>query len=522
MSAPGKFVRSSRWKSERTLSNENSLAAAAVEQSSIQRVAVQGVLWTAMGTVSRQVLQIVTSIILARLLAPDAFGLVAMALVVTELAQIVIDFGFGLAVVQSREATQETLSSCFWLSAGTALVIGVALTALSHPVAGLYKEPRIAAIMPFFAFNLLLSSALAVPQALLQRRMQFATLAAVLSCASFVGSAVTVGLAWSGFGIWALVTQPLAGTGALLVLLFATARWCPRAEFSWSAVRAVMRFSGGLFGSRLLNYLNRNGDNFLIGRFLGSAALGYYNLAYTIMLYPLGQVSGTILKVAFPMLVHLKGDMSQYRHFYLRACSAIALVTFPMMCGLFVVADQFVSVVFGSKWLVVSPLIKIFCPLGMLQSIGTTVGVIYTSTGRTHIMFLWEIVATPLILISFVVGLPWGINGVAICYAIVSVLAVCASMFIALRVVAIPMGSMLASLRRPLVCALLMAVCVRLSDSWLVQGVAAPQRLLCDVIIGAATYLILCLAINRREFLSTILAMKLSMVPASTQTVKPP
>ena len=157
----------------------------------------------------------------------------------------------------------------------------------------------------------------------------------------------------------------------------------------------MIRFSGGVLGAALLNYVNRNADNFLIGRFLDAAALGYYSIAYRLMLLPLTYVSSSIGAVTYPALVQLQDDLDRYKRVYLRTCSVIAFVSFPMMSGLFVVADQFVAVVLGSKWLAATTVLKILCPLGMMQSIATTVGLIYTSTGRTKTLFLWNLGATP-------------------------------------------------------------------------------------------------------------------------------
>ena len=216
-----------------------------------------------------------------------------------------------------------------------------------------------------------------------------------------------------GCGVWSLIVQPLVSSLAGTIMTFVACRWRPGFEFSAAGLHGVIRFSGGVLGAALLNYLNRNADNFLIGRFLGATALGYYNTAYQLMLLPLTYVSSSIGAVAYPALVQLQDDLDRYKRVYLRTCSVIAFVSFPMMSGLFVVADQFVAVVLGSQWLAATTVLKILCPLGMVQSIATTVGLIYTSTGRTKTLFLWTSGATPFFVLSFVVGLPWGIEGIA-------------------------------------------------------------------------------------------------------------
>jgi len=165
-----------------------------------------------------------------------------------------------------------------------------------------------ASLVLFLALNLVLSSTLAIPYALLQRQLRFAALVKVNFFGAVVGSGVAIISAVSRFGVWSLVAQSLAGTGAMSVLIFTVARWHPRWEFSWPSLQGVIRFGSGLFGSSLLNYYGRNAYNFLIGRFLGATALGFYSMAYQLMVFPLSQVSSAVGKVTYPIMVDLRDD----------------------------------------------------------------------------------------------------------------------------------------------------------------------------------------------------------------------
>jgi PST family polysaccharide transporter len=330
--------------------------------------------------------------------------------------------------------------------------------------------------------------------------MRFAALAKVNFSGAAVGSGIAIILAASGFGVWSLVAQPLAGTAAMSVLIFTVSRWHPRWEFSWPSLQGIIRFGSGLFGSSLLNYCERNGDNFLIGRFLGAAPLGFYSMAYQLMVFPLGQVSNAVGKVTFPILVELRDDLEQYKRFYLKSCAIIAFITFPMMCGFFVVADQFVAIVLGSKWLGVTTVLKILCPLGMVQSIATTVGQIFNSTGRTSTAFWWTLAAAPITVAAFAIGLSWGIEGVAACYGIVSIALIFFSFRLAFRIVGLRMQSLATALWRPLVCALLMALSVFAVDRIALPGSAdGVLRLGLDISLGATIYLLLSWTLNNRD-----------------------
>lgn len=464
------------------------------------RLIARGVLWTGVGTIGRQVLQLASSLILARLLAPDLFGLISMAMVFIGIAEIVVDFGLRQAIVQAPQPTAVLLSSCFWLSSGIAILAALLLCVLAPVITALYQEPRITPLLPFLGLNLFIATLSTVPRALLQRDMNFGVLTWVTFVSGLIAATTSCTMAALGCGVWSLIVQPLVGSLAGTTMTFVTCRWLPGFEFSAAGLHGVIRFSGGVLGAALLNYLNRNADNFLIGSFLGATALGYYNTAYQLMLLPLTYVSSSIGAVAYPALVQLQDDLDRYKRVYLRTCSVIAFVSFPMMSGLFVVADQFVSVVLGSQWLPSTTVIKILCPLGMMQSIATTVGLIYTSTGRTKTLFLWTSGATPFIVLSFVVGVQWGIEGIATSYAVVITIVTYISLRFAFGIIGLAIRSLLSVLWRSLVCALAMAGSVYLLDQVVLAGIVSElPRLAANVLSGGAIYLLLSTVINRQE-----------------------
>src|SRR5688572_28906613 len=177
--------------------------------------------------------------------------------------------------------------------------------------------------------------------------------------------------------------------------------------------RPVVRFSLNLTGFNILNFFARNADNVLIGRYLGKESLGYYDLAYKLMLFPLQGISAILGGVMFPVYARLQSEPIVFRRAYLAVAGAIGIVSFPLMFGLFAVNELAVSVLFGAEWAPVAVLLAIFAPIGALQSIGTTVGSIYQATGRTDLLLRWGIGSSLLIVTAIVIGLQWGIVGVA-------------------------------------------------------------------------------------------------------------
>jgi PST family polysaccharide transporter len=412
-------------------------------------------------------------------------------------AQLFANFGIGSAIVQSREVTATALASAFWanlLLAG-ALALGLVLAAPS--IAVFYGDTRVTPLLVTLSLSLVLSGIVTVPQSILFKTMDFASIARAQVVGSLTGAAGAIAMAIVGFGVWSLVVQPLVGSTVTLLLMWSSASWWPRFVFSWPSIRQLVHFSAGVLGANILNYANRRSDDLLIGKFLGSGPLGYYSLAYQLMLYPLTQVSSVIVRVLFPTLSQLQDDLGRFRSIYLEAVSAIAMVTFPMMLGLLAISHDFIVIVFGEKWLPMELVLKIFCVIGLLQSVGTTVGTIYMSTGKTALGFYVTLTFTPFIILAFLVGLYWGIEGVATAYACVSVLLFYVSLFLSFRVVGISFNSF---------ASLLMLLVVTLFSMFLAGQTNALTRLVSSILLGIIVYVFTLLIIDKRK-VSTILGV---------------
>ena len=223
-----------------------------------------------------------------------------------------------------------------------------------------------------------------------------------------MGLCVVVTLACLHAGVWSLVAGTLTSAVISSILLWATSKWQPSLLFSWMEVRSVMNFGLNLSAFNLFNYFARNSDNAIVGRYLGSASLGFYQLAYNIMLFPVQGIAQMLTQVMFPAFSEIQHDNERFRRVYLRTCSSIALITFPLMAGAAILAEPLIRTFYGPRWVNVIPVLTILAPVGLVQSIVTTSGVIYAAKGRTDLMFKVGGTASVLYVISFFVGLPWG------------------------------------------------------------------------------------------------------------------
>lgn len=457
---------------------------------SIKQDTVKGIGWSTIDRITSQVLRLLTFAILSRFISPEEYGQMAMVAVFTGFADVFCDLGLGASLIQRNEVQERHCSSIFWINAALGLTVAAVSVCSTRIVADFYAKPVLAPLLAVVSMNFIISSLTTVQSALLTKQMDFRSLAICNLLSMIISSLVAVVLAYRNFGVWALAWQGVVATLSRSVLYWRSSTWRPKFIFDQNAVRDMMNFGSNLFGFNVINYWLRNGDNLLVGKFIGSAGLGIYNRAYNLMLLPLYQVSSTIGQVMFPALSKIQSDKAKVKEIYLRAISVIALVTFPMMLGLFVVADVFVLTMFGEKWTEVTPILRLFCLVGLVHSIGTTVGWIYMSQGRTDVQLRWAIAAGTLVMPSIVVGIILGkVFYVALCYSIMAGVIVTYHNFtIPGRLIGLSFSEVVKAVSPALICSLAMAVVVYSFGKYLPASIHYSIKLPLQVILGISFY----------------------------------
>lgn len=425
--------------------------------------AILGIEWTASARIAKLILQFIVSVILARLLTPKDFGLIGMIVVFTGFAALFSEMGFGAALIQRKVIEERHLSSIFWLNITVGLILTCIFLAAAPLISSFFSEPRLRILTMLISVNFFLSSLKVVQFSILSRSMDFRKLAVIETTTMATAGGFAIALALIGYGVWSLACQMIITTIIGVVLFWFLTDWRPRFQFDKNAVKGLLGFSGNLLGFSVFNYWARNIDNLLVGKFISSAGLGIYSKAYGLMLMPLIQISSTLGRVMFPSLSKSQDDKELTKRIYLKTIGAIALVTMPMMTGLFVVADSFVLALLGPKWEDVIPVLRILCLVGITQSIVTTVGWIYSSQGRTDLMLRWGMVAGTIGIIGFIIGIWIGsIIAVAYCYAIANVLLLYHNFAIPGKLINMTFSEVLRSVSAKLGCALLMSAGVYL------------------------------------------------------------
>jgi len=385
---------------------------------SLKQKVLTGTKWVALTNIFRQILQLISLFILARLLTPDDFGLFAILMIFVGFMQMFTDMGTGAALIQIKNPSEKLLSSVFFFNIFVGLALCLILISISGSIATFFGNPQVQELLQIISVVFIIASFGVVQKALYDKKMDFKKITIIESISQLLGLLVGIYSAMEGLGVYSLINQTLSGSIIRVLLIWFYSNWRPLFHFALEDIKQIWDFTKNYTLFDTINYFARNADNFLIGKFLGSPALGVYSMAYKMMLYPLQNISRTLLRILFPAFAQIQDDTIKFQKAYLRVIFFIALVSFPIMIGLMATADVLVPVLFGDKWKELDILLIILAPIGMIQSIVTTTGSIYMAKGNTRLLLKIGIVSSIVTVAFFIIGLPYGVKGVALFYVL--------------------------------------------------------------------------------------------------------
>ncbi len=445
--------------------------------------------WVALSQAARVASQLISMTVLARLLAPDAYGLMALAAIITNLAYLFKDMGTAAAVIQAREVSPVMASTVHWTNVGLGLAIGLAVAVSAPVMARLFHEPGLAKVLYFLALVFPMTGLTVLHQALMERESKFALVATAEIAAALVGLMVALLLAWRGAGVLSLVFQIVAASAVSSALIIFRSDFRPGRHWNVGEFKAIAGFSGHLSLFNVLLYVSRNADGMVIGRMLGTATLGVYSMAYRVMLFPLQNMSFVASRVLYPIMSRKQDAVSEVASLYLRALGFIVFLTAPLMAGLFALRTPFVHVLLGDKWQGAAIILAWLAPVGFIQSVVSTTGTVLMARGSTALMLRLGVLGTALQVCAFVIGARWGIEGVACAYLIANILNALPALYFSARLIGVgPIA--LARCMAPAVCAALFMAAAVMTLRAPVEA-ALPNALLAFVAlvaIGALVY----------------------------------
>jgi len=366
------------------------------------------------------VLQIAAAIVLARLLAPEDFGLVAIVTVLTSFAPLLIDFGLGDTTAQRHKITQSQISSLFWLSSGIGLAIAVVVAACGPLIAWIYHEPRLETIALYFAITFLLFGVSNQHVALLRRTMQSARIAKIQILSTLIGIALAIFVAICGYGYWALVLRPIASSLCIAIGAWLACRWRPGSPVLDDEVKSMVRFGLNVVGFSVTYTVARALDRIGLGLFYRPDQVGYYQNAVTLYDNSIFAALIQLHTVGSAALSKLQSNPAALRQKYETALSALAFFVMPMAAILSVTGQDLTVILLGEKWREAGLLLSIIALRGIFQVVEGSQGWLHLSIGRADRWRNWGIVSVATQVVALLGGLPFGAPGVAVAVVMTS------------------------------------------------------------------------------------------------------
>jgi polysaccharide transporter, PST family len=404
--------------------NERALAAGQTRQG-LGKSAMRGGAITFSGHIGRLVIHITGAVVMARLLTPADFGLIAMAGAVTAFIGLFTDMGLSTATIQRTNVSQELVSTLFWVNVGTGLLLMLAAFAAAPVAAWGFSDPRITVLVMALAIAIPITAATAQHNALLVRGMRWAPVQMSGLAGQFAGLIVAVLLAWvAQVGYWALVAQAVTAAVTSFLISWTFCQWRPSWIKGWRNARTEIGFGLNISGFNFLNYFHRQFDNILIGWRWGPVEVGYYSRAYNLLTLPITLINNSMGQISVPILSKLKETPEEWSKAFLQMTAVTTYAGVGICILLLVGADPIIRILLGEQWTPVIDIFRFLSLSSVLMTGANSCGWIFVSLGKSKQYFRWALFASPLYVLSFVIGLPWKASGVALAYAIaVTVLA---------------------------------------------------------------------------------------------------
>lgn len=468
----------------------------------------RGVAYDGVSRLAIQLITLASTVVLARLLTPTDYGVVALAGAVTGFAAIFADMGLAAAVVQARRLDDAMLATVFWLNAAACFVVAILIAASSWLFARLFDQPQVLGLMLVASLTMLFSINV-VNFALMRRSLRFDIEGAASVISTVVGVGVTVAAAFAGLGAYSLVLGPLSSAMTSLVYSFWRVRWWPSARPTKAAARDIWRYSRGLTGFQIVNYWARNLDRVVIGRFVGVEALGFYNRSYNLMMLPMNQGVTVLGRVFFPVLSRLADQPERIRRAWLKLVRAAVLIGLPMGVGITLVSDPLVRTLLGERWVPMIPLLQLMSASIPFLVVGVNISPAYQALGRTGIQFRNGLITSAITVAFMLVGSVWGVYGVVLASLIRCPITLSINAHPVLGMLSLRWREVLLPLWRTVVCTAVMAAAVLLSQVW-TDGAPAWVVLAVGITVGGLSYGIVVYLLEH-DLLQEILGRRLSV-----------
>jgi PST family polysaccharide transporter len=435
--------------------------------SDLKKRTVRGLTSSLIGEGINFFLRVGSMAILARMLVPEYFGLITMVMVVTTVVERLKDLGLTTATIQRQSLTHEEVSTLFWINAAGGVVMAVLVAACAGPLALFYNEPRLIPITLVFATTFILSSLAIQHQALLNRQMRYARVAATTISAEVISLAIAVVLALNGAGYWALVAREAFRSVIYTAATWICIPWIPSRPSRNAKVTSMLSFGGDVTAFNLVYFLCTNVDKIIIGRLMGPAPLGVYRQGSQLAVLPATQITYPVNNVAQSILSRLQNDPEKYIRSYCKLVTALSAVTMPLMMFLAVFATETVVVAFGIEWIAAANILKILALALFIDPASSIAGSVMLTCGKSRRYMYLGIVSSVTMMVLFLAGTPWGSEGIALGRVAYSYLFLLPYLWWSFKDTPVNLRHFGNAIARPLLSSLLMGEVLYLLKSWI-------------------------------------------------------
>jgi O-antigen/teichoic acid export membrane protein len=475
------------------------------------RTAARGAAVTLAGQGTRILLQLVSVVVLARLLSPRDYGLMAVGLVVVGMGEVVRDLGLSTAAIQAPELSRRQRDGLFWVSAAAGLVLATVVAAGAGVIADVFGQPELVPVTRALALTFVLNGLAAQYRAGLSRDLRFGAVAGADLAAQLAGLVVAVASALAGAGYWALVAQQLTVGSVGLVAVVALARWVPGRPRRNVGLRPLLRFGGGLTGTHIVYYVGNNLDTMALGLWAGPTALGVYSRGFQLLMTPLAQLRTPATTVAVPVLSRLHAEPDRFGAFLRSGQLALGIPIVTALALAAGAAGPIVEIFLGGRWAAVAPVLALLAVAGSAQTLSFVGFWVYLSRGLSGALLRYTMVTLVLKAACIAVGAAFGVVGVATGYAAAALLEWPLSLWWLSRITEIPVRALLLGALRITACAALAGgacfAVTQLTAAW-----PAPGQLAAGLAAGVAAYLLTTLVPAIRADVEVVLSWGRQMI----------
>lgn len=459
----------------------------------ILQTAFAGASWLALFRVISQSFSWISTIIIARILVPEDYGMMEMAAIFTGYVGLFSEIGLGSAIVQRDEITQDELSSIFWFVVVWGCILSLSCVIIAYPTAAVFHNTSLIPLTQSMSILFILGSLVIVPQNILMRELRFKVSGLITATSIIISCISMIVMASLGFGVWTLIGGNIVRTACRAILVLSFSGWRPRFRFGFDQLKPYLRYGANLAVANSLYYFYTKSDRFFAGRMLGASKLGYYSMALELSAIPTDKVISLINSVSFPLFSRTQNDPETFNDFFLKMVKILSIIALPLYCGGIFLADELILALLGPKWVNVIIPFKLLCVAQIFVALASVNAIVYNAKGLPRVNLYFNLVNFIMLPLSFFMAAQYGLIYVAIPWITVHPLIRLGQTWMTLRLLSLRISSYLEAISHPIYAVASMIAVLMLFQSIYFTEIN-PYRnmdvvyIIATIVLGAASY----------------------------------